>query len=606
MTKKMVSTLVLIAISSLLSVGTDNANIAVAKKPNGWEAKQIAVAGDAACALTTTGSVKCWGGRLFGKWGDDENFNAGMPIAISGLESDVESIFISSSTGCAIMTNRNVKCWGSFPRYDPTSERKFNRLDGQPATDIGLQLVDRSSSILSISGSDICYRTSQFFRQCRALDLAIPSQIYGTSAPDISAPNADLRFFVSASPEYFWTSNPQYRGSGDCFVSIENDLYCYTNGSNSPEANGWKLTMRGIKDAEGPCVVTVQNSLSCYDFRQRANIEILPNDVDFITGQCIALISGGVKCFSRNYWSNGFDPLISVPDKVKEIIGSCALTVNDTLKCWGNLDVDVPGIVKARQLVVSYGGGGCAISNIGGIKCWGDNSRGQLGNGTEEITYDVVDVVGFVHQDSVTTTSTTVKRSLENSSTSSTPSDDVAIDDDWRPGKTPSGVRIEVNGRAISARMRVVGEELLLDSSVIDLSIGGGDLNSEDYSVETDSPIRLKAEDEFDLVVGNLEPDSEIEVRVFSDPVTLGNSIADSSGAATMQVKIPKALPAGSHSLVLNATSAKSEPIVLVVGIVLNKNASGLNLTFFAVVVIILGILGALLLPAMRTRKMEI
>jgi hypothetical protein len=153
--------------------------------------------------------------------------------------------------------------------------------------------------------------------------------------------------------------------------------------------------------------------------------------------------------------------------------------------------------------------------------------------------------------------------------------------------------------------MRVVGEELLLDSSVIDLSIGGGDLNSEDYSVETDSPIRLNAEDEFDLVVGNLEPDSEIKARVFSDPVTLGNSIADRSGAATMRVKIPKALPAGSHSLVLNATSAKSEPIVLVVGIVLNKNASGLNLTFFAVVVIVLGILGALLLPAMRTRKME-
>ena len=590
---------VLVLTVTLFSMGTFKTDVAVAKKSNGSIAKQIAIYGDTACALTSAGTVKCWGGDLFGTWGDNENFDTGIPVLVSGLEPDVVSI--STSLPCALMSNSSVKCWGSARTFGRDQVTQSN---GMQAVDIGLQLTD----VFDVSGggytNEICYRTQSTFRRCLRLD---PNSKTFDESSVIPMPDAPVRKFVNVSSEYlrFSDSVNNYQGGGTCFISSEGDLHCYQKVSSMPADGEWKPVLKGVKDAEGPCLVSVNNSLSCYDYKQRAIVEVLPDDVAFISGNCVSLISGGVKCWRQNYWQNGFNPVLSLSDEVKEIVGSCAVTTNGTLKCWGNLDVDLPGIVNARQLIVSNGGGGCAITDIGGIKCWGDNSRGQLGNGTDEITYEVVDVLGFNHEESVVSTSTTVKKSLGNSTTSSTPSDDMAIDDDWRPGKTPNGVRVEVNGRAISVRMRVVGEELLLDSSVIDVSIGGGDLNSEDYSVETDSPIRLNAEDEFDLVIGNLEPDSEIKARVFSDPVTLGNSIADRSGAATMRVKIPKALLAGSHSLVLNATSAKSEPIVLIVGIVLNKNASGLNLTFFAVVVIVLGILGALLLPAMRTRKME-
>lgn len=37
----------------------------------------------------------------------------------------------------------------------------------------------------------------------------------------------------------------------------------------------------------------------------------------------------------------------------------------------------------------------CALTEHGGVKCWGDNSLGKLGDGTDSTRYKPVQVVGF-------------------------------------------------------------------------------------------------------------------------------------------------------------------------------------------------------------------
>jgi alpha-tubulin suppressor-like RCC1 family protein len=76
---------------------------------------------------------------------------------------------------------------------------------------------------------------------------------------------------------------------------------------------------------------------------------------------------------------------------------TCALIVDGGVKCWGDnaygqigdgstadrlAAVDVVGLGSLATAVAAGGRHTCAIMEGGGVMCWGDNSKGQLGNGS--------------------------------------------------------------------------------------------------------------------------------------------------------------------------------------------------------------------------------
>jgi alpha-tubulin suppressor-like RCC1 family protein len=89
---------------------------------------------------------------------------------------------------------------------------------------------------------------------------------------------------------------------------------------------------------------------------------------------------------------------------------TCATTGAGVAKCWGKNDDgelgdntltdrhtpgNVAGLTSGVQDIAAGGDQSCAVRSNGGLKCWGFNRYGQLGNGTVTMSDSPVDVTGL-------------------------------------------------------------------------------------------------------------------------------------------------------------------------------------------------------------------
>ncbi|MGL4649979.1 MAG: RCC1 domain-containing protein, partial [Caldilineaceae bacterium] len=139
---------------------------------------------------------------------------------------------------------------------------------------------------------------------------------------------------------------------------------------------------------------------------------------------CVLTSGGGVKCWGFNWWGQVGDgggvynlmpvDVIGLESGVQAISAgtahNCALTTSGGVKCWGNnvfgqlgdgttsshrIPNDVTGLVSGVQAIAAGNVHTCALTIAGGVKCWGFNASGQLGDGTTTDRDTPVDVSGL-------------------------------------------------------------------------------------------------------------------------------------------------------------------------------------------------------------------
>jgi len=139
---------------------------------------------------------------------------------------------------------------------------------------------------------------------------------------------------------------------------------------------------------------------------------------------CVLTTAGGVKCWGNNHDSQLGDgtnvdkktpvDAAGLTGGVQAIVAgwrhTCVLTTAGGVKCWGNnhdgqlgvgtegdkkTPIDVAGLTSGVQAIAAGRRHTCALTTAGGVKCWGNNHDGQLGDGTKIDKKTPVDVMGL-------------------------------------------------------------------------------------------------------------------------------------------------------------------------------------------------------------------
>lgn len=186
----------------------------------------------------------------------------------------------------------------------------------------------------------------------------------------------------------------------------------YEDGSTPTAATGAAFTPDGG---------TVTASASDTSSPEKYTITAIAAGWDHI---CLLTDRGAVKCAGRNDWGmlgdgtkvnrNRFVDVIGLSSGAKAISAyqsqTCAVMQSGTVKCWGanvlgelgdgstedrTQPVDVVGLEGDALAVAAGLLHTCALMKNGGVKCWGGNRSGQLGNGSLEDSSTPVDVIGL-------------------------------------------------------------------------------------------------------------------------------------------------------------------------------------------------------------------
>ncbi|MBP7963143.1 MAG: hypothetical protein KBG20_07640 [Caldilineaceae bacterium] len=344
----------------------------------------IGIDGDHACAVTTTGEVKCWGNNAYGQLGDNTGGAKLTPVDVMGLNSGAVTIEASGHNGytCVLTTGGGVKCWG----------------DGllTPTDKVGL-----SNDLAAVAAGDAhtCILGNGGFVKCWGKNdhgqLGDGTTDYYKSNPvDVTGLSSGVLAIAAGDGSYTYDSSSP--GTHTCALTAAGGVKCWGNNGSGQLGDG------STTDKNTPVDVTGLSS-------GITAIAVGGNHT------CALTAAGGVKCWGNNWEGQLGDGTSSTRNTPVDVSGlgsgvtaisagtwhTCALTIGGGVKCWGDISgggltpKDVVGLSSGVAAIDAGDSFTCAVTTGGGAKCWGANYFAQLGDGTKESKSTPTDVVGL-------------------------------------------------------------------------------------------------------------------------------------------------------------------------------------------------------------------
>lgn len=360
------------------------------------------------CGRTTGGAVQCWGNNESGQLGDGEggqyDDRSTVPVDVAGLATGVQDISAGDNHTCAVTAGGGVQCWG---------DNDYGQLgDGsdvdQPAP-VGVAGLATGVRAVAAGSTHTCALTAAGGVKCWGGNGW--GQLGDGTTTDPSAP-VDV-VGLASGVQAIWAGQ-----SHTCALTAAGGLKCWGNNVSVQLGDGTTEPFRatpvdvvgltsGVQSAaahtDHTCAVTTGGGLKCWGYNETGQLgngtteaSLAPTDVTGLTSGIQAIAAG------RDH--------------------TCALTTGGGVKCWGanvqgqlgdgtNTDrltpADVVGLGSGVQMIDTGAWHTCAATDSGGAKCWGSNDHGQLGNGAMTSQSNTpVDVVRIPSPPTATPTTT--------------------------------------------------------------------------------------------------------------------------------------------------------------------------------------------------------
>ncbi|WP_353661713.1 hypothetical protein [Hydrogenimonas sp. SS33] len=351
------------------------------------------------CAVVDTsgaGEVKCWGDNAYGELGDGTQRDSVSPVTVKTAQGTplqhVTAVSASRYYTCALTGDGHVWCWG----YNEGGKLGDGKLD----TTLGGTLNATQQQALE-----------QYFDDENI--SAVPVEVLTdantplTGAVQISAGSWHACALINDGTVKCWGQN------FDGALGIGKDPNDFDVANALSDRNEFQKLF-------WPYAVTVvENNTSTQPLDHVVQVAAGSSD-----HTCALLDSGKVTCWA---WNGGSDGELGIDDTntayatapagfVKDESGgdltdvrkiaaggdfTCALLNSGGVKCWGwNVagqvgnestasvahavsvkDANGNPLTGVKEIFSERGNHTCALMNDNSVQCWGDNTHGQLGNG---------------------------------------------------------------------------------------------------------------------------------------------------------------------------------------------------------------------------------
>jgi len=387
---------------------------------------RVALGDEHTCVIKDDGTVWCFGGNSDGQLGNSSYLSSDStaPVQIAGFGAGRTAVKIAAGERhtCALLDNSTVWCWGAGGSNELANGgvQSFNPVQvplGAGLTATNLFVGGRVSCALTSDNRLTCWGQNHKGQMGNGT-----TQVNGGVAPTA----------VSNIPTSFVPVHVDPGGRHVCAAATAGAVWCWgdddrhqlgtaADGAIAVNVPGPVDTVTGARSVatglEYSCAVGTDNTVACWgrnNLGQLGRGSLTPATsaapVTVTVGAPVARVAAG-KAFA------------------------CALTTAGAVWCWGDNAAGQVGDANAASprtsaaLVSGLGGtavdvvaGGshaCAVLSTGDVRCWGDNSFGQLGMGGAD--YGNRDAPATVATLSVTAATTTVPSTSPSTSSTTSP-----------------------------------------------------------------------------------------------------------------------------------------------------------------------------------------